>query len=187
MEATHSRESCSFLPYQSFSCEEEGVVTNMFLNESSIDLSTFMINRESCCKSRQLVEIDDISVCHHITNDMPYIMMEDSPCILFDPTNSSQVVNWCELWAEGCLPRQWGTLVSGDGYVKVSLFWLPSGISDNISTKTLSQSTFHADFIHDSMKVCYLPTNSLRQFYDTHRRFYNRIEVWLEGYYLSMI
>jgi hypothetical protein len=36
------------------------------------------------------------------------------------------------------------------------------------------------------MKVYYSFLNSLQQFYDVHCKFYDRIEAWLEGSYLSM-
>jgi hypothetical protein len=50
-DSTPCHESYIFLPYHSFACEEKGVVTNMFQNESSIDFSTIMFNREFSCTS----------------------------------------------------------------------------------------------------------------------------------------
>jgi hypothetical protein len=109
-----------------------------------------MINRESCCTSNQLVEIDDISGYHHGISDMPYTVVEDSPCILFDSTNSSQVVGYLKYEPREAFQDNealWSRpmVMSGPHY-----FSLSSGINDNINTKTLPQGTFHADFIHDS-------------------------------------
>jgi hypothetical protein len=66
-DANPSQESCSFLPCHPFYCEEEGYVTKMFFNESFVDLSTFMNNKELFCCSNQLVEIED-NKCNETKN-----------------------------------------------------------------------------------------------------------------------
>jgi hypothetical protein len=101
-DATPSHESCSFLPYHPFSCEEEGVVTNMFLNESFVDLSTFMNNKESCCCSNQLVEIEankcnetnNVSGFHLYIDDISSRMVRNSKFTSFSHNIPSQVVGY---------------------------------------------------------------------------------------------
>jgi len=122
----------------------------MFLNEPSIDLSTFMFNRDSFCTSIQLVEIDDISGFHHSLNDIPYTMVEDNPCILAYPTNSSQLFGYVNYEPmEACQDNE--ALRYQPMVMSVShYFEFSSRINHNINVETLTQGTFHVYSIHGS-------------------------------------
>jgi len=114
---------------------------------------------------------------------MTYTMGEESPCILVDSTNSSQVVRHVNYEpSETCQNIEalhFALMVmSGPHYFSSSL-----RINDNIGTKTFPQGTFHEYFMHGSFEVYYSLVNSLHQFYDSHCIFYDRNEVWLEGSY----
>jgi hypothetical protein len=185
--------SCSFLPYHIFSCEGEGVVTNVFLNESFIGLSTFIINREACYCSNKMVEIET-NKCNETTNFSGFhlyidhissTMVRNSKFTSFGHNIPSQVASYVKYDPRETFQDNEALWFRSMVMLGYHYFEFSYVIEDNINTKTLSQGTFHAYFIHDSMKVCYFPVNSLHQFYDNHCRFYDRIEERLERSYLA--
>jgi hypothetical protein len=114
---------------------------------------------------------------------MPYTMVEDSPCILLNPTNSSQVVGYLKYEPrEACQDNEalWSRpmVMSGPHY-----FVLSYESNDYINTKALSQSQgkFHIWFSEGMLLSHELPP----PIYGNHCRFYDKIEAWLEGSYLG--
>jgi hypothetical protein len=71
-------------------------------------------------------------------------------------------------------------VMSGSNYLSLS-----SGMNDTINIKTLPQGAWNANFIHGSHQVCHSFFNSFQQFYGSHCKFYDGIETWLEGSFMS--
>jgi hypothetical protein len=109
--------------------------------------------------------MDDISDFHHSLNDMYYTMVEGSPCILLNPTNSSQVVGYLrndarEAFQDNEALSSRSMIMLGPHY-----FYIYSRSNDYINTKTLSQNTFQGNFnvwSSSTMLLSYeLPTSIL--------------------------
>jgi len=62
---------------------------------------------------------------------------------------------------------------------------LTSRMNDIGYIENIPQGTWHANFIHGSHRVCHSFFNSLQQFYGGHCKFYDGIETWLEGSFMS--
>jgi hypothetical protein len=98
-------EFSSFLPYQHFKWEEEGFVTHVFLNKSSIYLSTFMNNKESCCCCKQPIEIEaskcietnNVSDYHLYNDNISFKMVRNSKFTSFGHTIPSQATGYVKI------------------------------------------------------------------------------------------
>jgi hypothetical protein len=126
----------------------------------------------------------DLTICLEITS---HTMVDASLCRSFVSTNLSQVNGYLkcesrEAFQDNEALRSMSMVMSGP-----YSFGLSSRINNFINSNILSLRTPHTYSMHDSHLVCYFPLNSLHQFYDSHGRFYDRIETWLERYYLDRI
>jgi hypothetical protein len=139
------------------------------------------MNREYSCSSILLVDIVDVSGFHLCIEDMPYTMVSVSPCISFYPTNLYQVDGFLKYEPREGFQNNEALQSTMMVMSRAHSFGLSLGINMYINTKILSPGTLHTNFIYGSHFICYIPINSLHQFYDFHAIFYDRIEVWLEG------
>lgn len=111
------------------SWELGNTLTSRFEDVSFVDWSKFIFNKESCSFHIQLVELEDynetndVSGCHHYTNNMPYIIRDDFPLTLFDPINSSQTDSFKEYEPNETYQEKWYTLISRKDYVRFLSSW----------------------------------------------------------------
>lgn len=122
-----------------------------------------------------LVSIIILIIC------FPSMVVEDNPC---KSTNSSRVVGQvndepmktCK-YNEAIRPMS--MVMSGPYYF--SLYFV---VNDHVTTETLSQYSFLVYFLHGSHFVCSFFMNYLHQSFDNNDIFCDKIEAFVEGYYL---
>jgi hypothetical protein len=153
-----------------------------------------MNNKESCRCTNQLVEIEDNKFnetnndigCHLYIDEIYSVMVSNSKFTSFSHNVPSQFVGYVNYEPKETSQNNEALYFPLMVMLGPHYFVLSSKIKDNINTKILPQGTSHDYFIRASYQICYSFLNSHQHFYYVHGKFYYRIEVWLEGSYLSM-
>jgi hypothetical protein len=174
-----SHELINYMPYQPFSWDTRNVIVDVYQIVSSSFSSSFLINSGSSCSSIPLMDIIDTSGSHLSLEITSHTMVDASLCRSFVSTNLPQVNGYLKCESREAFQDNeelWSMMmvISGPYYFGLSL-----AINNFISSKILSPRTPHTYSTHNFHLVCYFPLNSLHQFYDSHGRFYDRIEIWL--------
>jgi hypothetical protein len=113
-------------------------------------------------------------------------MVGTSPYISFDSTSLSQVDNFLKYEIEEACKDN-GALQSTPmvmlGLRSLGLYFL---VNKFINMDILSPSKLYTNFMHNSHLICLFPVNHVHQLYDSNVRFHDRIEAWMERFYLDI-